>query len=240
MICLVVKPEGLRGCCCVQANDLTEETAPAFGILCVASIGGLQRFCTARHILTPESSARPISITGTLLRIATTEDRKRLETNRKLAEKAMAYFDEETAPLPYHLRAVTATFDYPRTHLLVVYRSTKNFEARRAAVSLHRRFNVEVDVHQAGIREEVADFGGIGPCGNPICCAGWLDAFDSLNPNLRLAKRQGISLNPTNLNGHCGRLKCCIRYEAEPEKEMLPPEAGDKKKKPPARPSSHR
>lgn len=214
MIRLVVKPEGLRGCHCVQAAALAESSAPPPGTPCIASIGGLQRYCIVRHLLATAPGNQPPPSDGTFLRTATPDDQKRMETNRKLAEKAMVYFDEETAGLPYHLRAVTATFDLLRTHLLVIYRSSKNFEARRATSSLHRRFNVEVEARQAGIREEVAEFGGIGPCGGPICCAGWLGEFDSLNPNLRLAKQQGISLNPTNLNGHCGRLKCCIRFEA--------------------------
>ena len=219
MIFLIVKPEGIRGCQCVQAEGIKASEAPIAGTLCIASIDGLQRFCTLRYALEAPPVGKAPVVSGTFLRIATMDDRKRLETNRKLAEKAMSYFDEETASLPYHMRAVTATFDFPRTHLLVIYRSSKNFEARRATASLHRRFNVEVEARQAGIREEVAEFGGIGPCGEPICCAGWLDSFSSVNPSLRLAKQQGISLNPTNLNGHCGRLKCCIRFEADAEKE---------------------
>lgn len=214
---IVVKPEGLRGCRCIQSPDMMRGDVFGPGASCVASIDGLQRFCTIRYEIGTPPKGKTASIAGTFLRMASADDRKRLETNRKLAKKAMAYFDEETAGLPYHLRAVTATFDLQRTHLLVIYRSSKNFEARRATTSLHRRFNVEVEARQAGIREEVAEFGGIGPCGCPICCAGWLDGYDSLSPNLRMAKRQGISLNPTNLNGHCGRLKCCIRYEAELE-----------------------
>ena len=64
-----------------------------------------------------------------------------------------------------------------------------------------------------GAGDETAVLGGVGSCGRPVCCATWLREFRPLN--VRMAKAQGISLNPTSINGYCGRLKCCLRYELE-------------------------
>jgi cell fate regulator YaaT (PSP1 superfamily) len=77
---------------------------------------------------------------------------------------------------------------------------------------------------QIGNRDETKLLGGVGPCGRELCCSSWLREFSSVS--VKMAKEQGLSLNPSKLAGMCGRLKCCLRYEYETYLELgrgLPP-----------------
>jgi cell fate regulator YaaT (PSP1 superfamily) len=78
---------------------------------------------------------------------------------------------------------------------------------RDLAQTLHMR----IEMKQIGNRDETKLVGGVGPCGRELCCSSWLREFSSVS--VRMAKEQGLSLNPSKLAGMCGRLKCCLRYE---------------------------
>jgi len=85
-----------------------------------------------------------------------------------------------------------------------------------------------VELRQVGVRDETAILGGIGTCGRPCCCATFPPSFNSIN--VKMAKQQGLSLNPQNISGCCGRLKCCLQYEAEFYRNLAPQQknqAGD-------------
>jgi len=91
---------------------------------------------------------------------------------------------------------------------------------RDLAQSLHTR----VEMKQIGARDETKLIGGIGPCGRELCCSSWLREFRPVS--VKMAKEQGLSLNPSKLAGMCGRLKCCLRYEYDTYRELnkaLPP-----------------
>jgi cell fate regulator YaaT (PSP1 superfamily) len=91
---------------------------------------------------------------------------------------------------------------------------------RDLAQTLHTR----IEMKQIGNRDETKLLGGVGPCGRELCCSSWLREFSSVS--VKMAKEQGLSLNPSKLAGMCGRLKCCLRYEYETYLELgraLPP-----------------
>jgi cell fate regulator YaaT (PSP1 superfamily) len=68
------------------------------------------------------------------------------------------------------------------------------------------------------VRDEAGIIGGIGPCGRTLCCCTWLRHFESIN--VKMAKAQRVSLNPTSMSGSCGRLKCCMRYEYDVYRDL--------------------
>lgn len=91
---------------------------------------------------------------------------------------------------------------------------------RDLAQTLHTR----IEMKQIGNRDETKVLGGLGPCGRELCCSSWLREFSSVS--VKMAKEQGLSLNPSKLAGMCGRLKCCLRYEYDTYLELgrpLPP-----------------
>jgi cell fate regulator YaaT (PSP1 superfamily) len=85
---------------------------------------------------------------------------------------------------------------------------------RDLAQTLHTR----IEMKQLGHRDETKLVGGLGPCGRELCCSSWLKEFSSVS--VKMAKEQGLSLNPAKLAGMCGRLKCCLRYEYDTYLEL--------------------
>jgi cell fate regulator YaaT (PSP1 superfamily) len=97
-------------------------------------------------------------------------------------------------------------------------------DLRELARELGQLLRTRVDVKQIGARDETKVTGGVGPCGRELCCSSWLREFSSVS--VKMAKEQGLSLNPSKLAGMCGRLKCCLRYEYDTYLELgrgLPP-----------------
>jgi cell fate regulator YaaT (PSP1 superfamily) len=74
-------------------------------------------------------------------------------------------------------------------------------------------FRTRIELRQIGIRDEAKLLGGLGACGRPLCCAGFLSDFGQVS--IKMAKEQNLSLNSTKISGCCGRLMCCLRYEHE-------------------------
>jgi cell fate regulator YaaT (PSP1 superfamily) len=97
-------------------------------------------------------------------------------------------------------------------------------EVRDLVRDLGTLLQTRVDVKQIGARDETKVTGGVGPCGRELCCSSWLQEFQPVG--VKMAKEQGLSLNPAKLAGMCGRLKCCLRYEYQTYVELkrgLPP-----------------
>lgn len=103
--------------------------------------------------------------------------------------------------------------------LVIQFTAEGRVDFRELLRDLSKVLHVRVELRQIGVRDEAGIQGGLGCCGRPFCCSVFLRDFHSIN--VRLAKEQGLSLNPSNISGTCGRLKCCLRYEAEGYKEML-------------------
>jgi len=98
--------------------------------------------------------------------------------------------------------------------LTVFYSSeNKNFDYRGLAKEIGQRFGTRVDMRPVGIRDAARLSGGIGRCGLSTCCSTWIPDFDPVS--IRMAKDQGLSLDPDSINGQCGRLLCCLGYEHE-------------------------
>ena len=94
----------------------------------------------------------------------------------------------------------------------------KRFNYRELAVEMAQRFKVRVDMRPVGIRDAARLSGGIGKCGLSLCCSTWLPDFQQIS--IRMAKDQGLSLDPESINGQCGRLLCCLGYEHQNYVEM--------------------
>ena len=195
------------------AAAVPEGLTVGVGAQCVVDRNSSLELCRARLILDEAAccAAHSAQSTARVIRLATAEDLARAKISRELEEQALRQFDSEVANAPQGVYAVLARFNLDRSRLVVVYHADHRFDARRAAGSLGRRFQAAVDARQVGIRDEAGVLGGLGSCGRPTCCATWLHTFKPVN--VRMAKDQGLSLNPNTINGSCGRLKCCLRYE---------------------------
>ncbi len=103
---------------------------------------------------------------------------------------------------------------------LIIYFASeqRKFDPRDLAAEMGQRFGVRIDLRPVGIRDAARLAGGIGKCGLSLCCSTWLPEFDPVS--IKMAKDQGLSLDPESISGQCGRLLCCLGYEHQNYLEM--------------------
>ena len=111
--------------------------------------------------------------------------------------------------LAMNLFSVESSFDASR--LTFFFTSEGRVDFRQLVKMLVKQFRVRVEMRQVGIRNQAKMCGGIGRCGRELCCSLFMEKFDPVS--IRMAKKQGLSLNPTKISGQCGRLMCCLTFE---------------------------
>ena len=138
-------------------------------------------------------------------------DKSKANENKMRAKSAYrtALTHIEKLKLPMRLLNTHYTFD----RKLVTFQFTADgrVDFRQLVKDLSQNLNTRIDLRQIGVRDETAILGGLGTCGQVLCCKRFLKEFESIN--VKMAKEQDLSLNPVNISGMCGRLKCCLKYE---------------------------
>ena len=127
------------------------------------------------------------------------EDRVRIEA-RKLVTKHQL-----------NMKVSDAEWQFDRNRLTVYFTAEKRVDFRQLVRDLASKFKTRIQLKQIGVRDEAAMLGGVGRCGRELCCSTWLPELKPIS--LQLAKSQGLSLNPSQISGCCGRLMCCLMYE---------------------------
>ncbi len=145
------------------------------------------------------------------------EDEGRFAEGAALAEKARHAFQVSVSREKGHVKVLYARFSYGRDRLFLRYAAQLSVDLRRFLGQIQRDFKTHVDLWQVGVRDEAALIGCLGSCGREVCCCTWQKQFHAVN--VRMAKAQEMSLNPVTINGSCGRLKCCLRFEYEQYRE---------------------
>jgi len=142
-----------------------------------------------------------------------TEESARLNENREIAEKARNDFGRSVSREKGGVRVLHVRLSYGRERLFIRYAAQVPVDLRRFLGQIQRDYKTHVDLWQVGVRDEAALVGCLGQCGRAACCCSWQRQFETVN--VRMAKTQEMSLNPIAINGSCGRLKCCLRFEYE-------------------------
>jgi cell fate regulator YaaT (PSP1 superfamily) len=146
-----------------------------------------------------------------IIRKATPKDLRQVERNKEREKKAFTICLEKIAKhkLPMKLIDVDYTFDMGK--IIFFFTADGRIDFRELVRDLASVFRTRIELRQIGLRDEAKMIGGVGYCGRPLCCASFLGDFKPVS--IRMAKGQGLSLNPTKISGICGRLMCCLRYE---------------------------
>lgn len=167
-----------------------------------------------------------------VLRIATKADEKQNEKNIADSIKAKNKCDELVKKEDLNMKIIDATYTFDRSQLLFRFIADNRVDFRNLAKDLASLYKTRIELRQVGVRDKAKEVGGLGPCGRKFCCSAFLSDFDSVSINM--AKNQGIALNPTKINGVCGRLLCCLKYEDENYKDLKGkfPKVGSKVKLP--------
>ena len=148
-----------------------------------------------------------------ILRKATPKDLHSWEQHRQLAAQGLAYAREKARELGLNMKFFDAEVLHTGDKLMLYFIAPQRVDFRRLVRLLASRFSMRIELRQMGVRDEAKTIGGLGPCGQILCCTRYLDKFDSVS--IRMAKAQNMVLNTHKLSGLCGRLKCCLAFEME-------------------------
>lgn len=154
-----------------------------------------------------------------IVRCETLQDQAKARENELLGKMAMDNCRTAAADLKLPMRLVRVRYTFDRKLLLVLFAAEDRVDFRDLVKRLSTELHCRVEMRQIGVRDEAALIGGLGPCGRVQCCCSWLKNFESVN--VRMARVQRLSLNPSAISGMCGRLKCCLRYEYDQYREAL-------------------
>jgi cell fate regulator YaaT (PSP1 superfamily) len=122
------------------------------------------------------------------------------------------------------MKLISTEASYDGSKMIFFFFAEDRVDFRDLVRDLAQTLHMRIEMKQIGHRDETKLIGGVGPCGRELCCSSWLREFSSVS--VKMAKEQGLSLNPSKLAGMCGRLKCCLRYEYDTYLELgrdLPP-----------------
>ena len=147
------------------------------------------------------------------LRIANERDFKKLNENRKKEEEAFGVCEEMIASLKLDMKLVSVEYSFDSNKIVFFFTSDGRVDFRELVKNLASHFHTRIELRQIGVRDEAKMLGGIGICGQPYCCKRFLNDFQPVS--IKMAKEQGLSLNPTKISGSCGRLMCCLNYEQD-------------------------
>ena len=154
-----------------------------------------------------------------IIRKSTAEDMKIVEKNHVKEKEAFDICLEKIAyrQLNMHLIDVECTFD--NNKILFYFTAEKRVDFRELVKDLAAVFRTRIELRQIGVRDEAKILGGLGICGREFCCKRHLGEFQPVS--IKMAKEQGLSLNPSKISGTCGRLMCCLKNEQSSYEELL-------------------
>lgn len=148
-----------------------------------------------------------------MLRFANEKDLKKVEENKKKEAEAFKVCEELVVAHGLDMKLVEVEYSFDGGKAVFFFTSDGRVDFRELVKDLASRFHTRIELRQIGVRDEAKMLGGIGICGQPYCCKQFLSDFQPVS--IKMAKEQGLSLNPTKISGSCGRLMCCLKYEQD-------------------------
>lgn len=145
------------------------------------------------------------------VRKATIKDLAQLERNKAREKSAFDICLKKIEKFKIPMKLLRAEYTFDRNKIVFFFTSDGRVDFRELVKELASVFHTRIELRQVGVRDEAKQVSGIGSCGRPLCCATFLGDFAPVS--IKMAKNQGLSLNPPKISGVCGRLMCCLRYE---------------------------
>lgn len=157
-----------------------------------------------------------------VVRIATQKDKEMICANEERRPQALEICKEKIRNRGLEMKLVDCEFTFDGSKVVFYFTAEERVDFRDLVKDLASVFHIRIELRQIGIRDETRLLGGIAPCGRECCCASCMSEFQKVS--IKMAKNQGLSLNPGKISGLCGRLMCCLSYEndyyAEAYKKM--------------------
>jgi cell fate regulator YaaT (PSP1 superfamily) len=146
-----------------------------------------------------------------IIRKATVHDKSMAHENEMRAKSALRTTQEAVEKLKLEMKLLNVHYSLDKKLIVIQFTAEGRIDFRQLVKDLAKTFNARIELRQIGVRDETALKGGLGVCGQQLCCNRFLKEFASIN--VRMAKDQDLSLTPSTISGFCGRLKCCLKYE---------------------------
>ena len=167
------------------------------------------------HDVPDSSIVKPLK---TVTRMADAVDVRRMQQNRADEKRAFSVCEERIAKHKLDMKLVDVEYTLDRNKILFYFTADGRIDFRDLVKDLAGVFRTRIELRQIGVRDESKMLGGLGICGQPFCCSRFRRDFQPVSS--KMAKEQGLSLNPAKISGSCGRLMCCLAYE-QPAYEYL-------------------
>ena len=148
-----------------------------------------------------------------VLRRATAEDEAKVKRNEEKIPWALKTAKEKVAERKLDMKLIDAEFAFDGAKCVLYFTAAGRVDFRELVKDLASALRMRIELRQVGIRDEARILGGIAPCGRVCCCASYMPDFRKVT--IKMAKTQGLSLNPAKISGLCGRLMCCLEFENE-------------------------
>jgi len=209
-----VEVEGGPRLQCVSPPDLAIHPGDA----CIVDDGGLLEFGRVASLEDLADETQAARNRSRVLRRATLQDQSKAEENALMSKMGLKTCVAVAAKHDLKVRVIQGRYSFDRGVFRLLFSSEERLDVKDLVKELATELRARVDMKQIGVRDEAGLIGGVGPCGRALCCCTWLHRFESIN--VKMAKAQGLSLNPSAIGGCCGRLKCCLGYEADVYREL--------------------
>lgn len=154
-----------------------------------------------------------------ILRRATKEDLDVVVKNKEKEKEALVICQQKIDKHKLVMKLVDVEYTFDNNKILFYFTADGRVDFRELVKDLASVFRTRIELRQIGVRDESKMLGGLGVCGRPFCCSTYLGEFQPVS--IKMAKEQGLSLNPTKISGTCGRLMCCLKYEQDVYEELL-------------------
>ena len=154
-----------------------------------------------------------------IIRLASEADLQRDMENREKEKKAFEICEEKIKLHGLEMKLVNVEYMFDGNKILFYFTADGRVDFRDLVKDLAYIFRTRIELRQIGVRDEAKKLGGLGICGRPFCCSTFLGDFQPVS--IKMAKEQGMILNPTKISGTCGRLMCCLKYEQDVYSDLL-------------------
>lgn len=198
---VVFKGNNKPFCCISELDELNFEDEVIVDIEDVLSFGKI--------VSIKENDATDIS--NKIVRKATSKDKKVYEENLKTSLEALNNCKSFANELNLDMYPISSVLSFDKSQLLITFTADNRIDFRDLAKKLASIYHTRIELRQIGARDKSKMVGGIGICGQKLCCSNFLKEIESISMNK--AKNQNLALNPNKINGACGRLLCCLCYE---------------------------
>lgn len=154
-----------------------------------------------------------------IIRAANESDLRTVQENKEKEKKAFTVGEEKIRAHNLEMKLVDVEYTFDGSKILFYFTADGRVDFRELVKDLAGVFRTRIELRQIGVRDESKMVGGFGICGRPFCCNSFLGDFQPVS--IKMAKEQGLSLNPVKISGTCGRLMCCLKYEQEAYEHLL-------------------